>query len=349
MTQPSSSSQKKGRVEKKVRVVSGFRPTGRVHLGHYYGTLKNWIALQSDPGYDCFFFIADWHALTTDYEKPERLSEYSLELYAEWLAMGLDPDQSVIFLQSHIPQHAELALLLGMLVPLSWLERNPTYKEQLRELSTRDLTTYGFLGYPVLMAADVFLYGAERVPVGEDQLPHLELAREFARRFNSLYGRVLVEPQPLLTPAARVPGLDRRKMSKSYGNALYLSDEPETIQKQMMTAYTDPVKIRKNDPGHPEGCMVFAYHRLVQDEAGWKVVEFECKNGLRGCVDCKKEAARRIADAFADFRRRKKDLLQDKPGLVKKLREGCERAREEAERTMVAVRRAMGLLGVSGS
>lgn len=330
---------------KKIRVVSGFRPTGRTHLGHYYGTLKNWVALQENLDYECYFFIADWHALTTDYEKPEHLSEYSLELFAEWIAMGLDPEKSVIFLQSHIPQHAELALLLGMIVPLSWLERNPTYKEQLRELSTRDLTTYGFLGYPVLMAADIFLYRAERVPVGEDQLPHLELAREFARRFNFIYGEVLVEPQPLLTPAPRVLGLDRRKMSKSYENALYLSDTPETLEQKMMTAYTDPLKIRKSDPGHPDGCMVFGYHRLIQDEPGWKLVEYECKNGLRGCVDCKKEAANRMSAAFAEFRSRRNELLSDRASLVRILMSGCERARDIAEDTMARVRKAMRLLG----
>jgi tryptophanyl-tRNA synthetase len=331
--------------KKRIRVVSGFRATGRTHLGHYYGTLRNWLALQGDSRYECYFFIADWHALTTDYEKPGRLSGNTLELYAEWLAMGLDPDRSVIFLQSHIPQHAELALLIGMLVPLPWLERNPTYKEQLRELTTRELTTYGFLGYPVLMAADVFLYGAERVPVGEDQMPHLELAREFARRFNSLYGDVLVEPQPLLTPSARVPGLDRRKMSKSYENALLLSDTPETTQKRMMTAYTDPLKVRKDDPGHPQGCMVFSYHRLVQDEKGWKTVEYECTNGLRGCVHCKKEAAQWIGDTFAEFRARKKELLKDREALMRRLRAGSVRAQNTAEGTMSAVRKAIGLLG----
>ncbi|MHA2620233.1 MAG: tryptophan--tRNA ligase [bacterium JZ-2024 1] len=336
---------KLGAKKTRVRVVSGFRPTGRVHLGHYYGTLKNWLTLQEDPKYECYFFIADWHALTTDYERPQRLSEYTLELYSEWLAMGLDPNRSVIFLQSHVPQHAELALLLGMMIPLSWLERNPTYKEQLRELSTRDLTTYGFLGYPVLMAADVFLYDAERVPVGEDQLPHLELAREFARKFNNLYGQVLVEPEPLLTPSARVPGLDRRKMSKSYGNALYLSDEPDILQKAMMTAYTDPLKIRKSDPGHPDGCMVFAYHQLVQNRQGWQIVEKECKAGLRGCVACKKEASDRISETFALFRERKRELLKDRSAVTRLLLEGCDHARETAEKTMQRVRKAMGLLG----
>ena len=323
------------------RVVSGMRATGPLHIGHYFGTLVNWLQLQEE--HECYFFIADLHALTTDYGDAARLRENVKVLFAEWLAAGLDPQRSVLFLQSQVPEHAELALLLGMLIPLSWLERNPTYKEQLRELKNRELRTFGFLGYPVLMAADIFLYEGELVPVGEDQLPHLELTREFARRFNQFYGDVLVEPQALLTPARRVPGMDRRKMSKSYGNAIYLGDSPQTMAQKVHSAYTDPQKIRKHDPGHPEGCVVFAYHQLVQEESGWKQVERECRAGERGCVDCKAEAARLLAARFAEFRERRAYWLSHETELWDLLLEGCRRARRVAQQTMQKVRAAMGL------
>ncbi|MCK4268542.1 MAG: tryptophan--tRNA ligase, partial [Actinomycetia bacterium] len=242
------------------RVLTGYRPTGKLHLGHMVGNLQNMLDLQST--YDCYFFIADWHALTTDYAKTGQLGNYIEEMVLDWLAFGLDPEKCTIYRQSDVPEVAELALYLGMLTPLSWLERNPTYKEQLVELKNKEIATYGFIGYPVLQAADILIVHGEVVPVGEDQLPHLELSREIARRFNYLYGDYLTEPQAKLSIGKRVPGTDNRKMSKSYNNAIFLTDSPDEISKKVRKMVTDPARIRRDDPGHPDVCSVFALHKI---------------------------------------------------------------------------------------
>ena len=241
----------------KTRVVSGMRPTGKLHLGHYHGVLKNWLDLQK--GNDCFFFIADWHALTTEYKNPKLVQDSIHEVLVDWLSVGIDPEKSTLFVQSAVKEHAELQLLLSMLTPLGWLERVPTYKEQLRELEQREIATHGFLGYPVLQTADIALYDGKGVPVGDDQVPHIELAREIVRRFNHLYGETLVEPKALVTAAPKLLGPDRRKMSKSYDNCLYLSDPAETIQKKIMAAITDENRKRREDPGNPDVCVIFDY------------------------------------------------------------------------------------------
>ncbi|HLD49910.1 MAG TPA: tryptophan--tRNA ligase [bacterium] len=270
------------------RILSGIRPTGQLHLGNLFGALENFRKLQ---GQDAFFMIADLHALTTDYESPDKIHERVMDVVTDYLASGLDPEKCALFIQSEVPEHAGLALLLGMITPLGWLERNPTYKDQLREIKGRDLRTFGFLGYPVLQAADILLYKAEKVPVGEDQLPHLELAREIVRRFNHLYQtKVFPEPQPVLTSAPKVPGLDGRKMSKSYDNCIYLADSPEVVEKKVKTMVTDPARKRREDKGHPEVCPVFFHHKLYNEGQIEKVAR-ECSGALRGCVDCKMEMA----------------------------------------------------------
>ncbi len=325
----------------KNRVLSGHRPTGKLHLGHYFGTLVKWVELQENPEDECFYFIADWHALTTDYADSREIQSNVRAEILDWISAGLSPEKSVLFRQSEVKSHSELSLLLGMVTPLPWLERNPTYKEVLRDLTTRDLHTFGFLGYPVLQAADILIYRAQFVPVGEDQLPHLELTREIARRFNHFYGTIFPEPQPLLTEFSRVPGLDGRRMSKSMGNHIPFSSTPEEIEQLVMKAYTDPQKIHKNSPGHPEGCVVFAYWQLVGEPEEVKVVEYECRNGLRGCVECKMQCASRIADFFAPMREKRKQLQESYPDVEILLQEGNERAREEAEQTMKLVRSAV--------
>ncbi len=264
-------------------VLSGMRPSGKLHLGNYFGALANWLQLQKQ--YRCYYMVADWHALTSEYGDTSGVEASVWDMVLDWLACGLDPAQCVIFRQSWVPQHAELHLLLSMMTPLSWLERVPTYKEQMQEMKNRDLSTYGFLGYPLLQSADILLYKAKRVPVGEDQLAHLELTREVARRFNHLYGNVFPEPQALLSKSPKVPGTDGRKMSKSYNNAVLLSDSKEEITAKVKTMYTDPKKIRVDDKGHPEGCVVCATHTLYTPE--FKEIESRCKAGTIGCVACK--------------------------------------------------------------
>jgi len=285
--------------------------------------------------------VADWHALTTDYEHPEKIRSNTSEMLLDWLACGLDPEKSVIFRQSDIPEHAELALALSMITPLGWLERNPTYKEQLRELNEREVSTHGFLGYPVLQAADILLYKADAVPVGEDQLPHLELAREIARRFNHLYEPLFVEPKAILTEAPKVPGLDGRKMSKSYGNSIELSDSPEIITQKVNRMFTDPKKIRANDKGHPEGCVVYAFHLLFNSEASQR--EKECREGEISCVACKKHLAGLVIDALSPIRRKREELSRQK-GLVESiLSAGSQKAKVVSQQTMSQVKSAMGL------
>jgi tryptophanyl-tRNA synthetase len=322
-----------------MRIVSGMRPTGRLHLGHYHGVLRNWVKLQQD--YECFFFVADYHGLTTEYAKPEVVRDSSREILLDWLAAGLDPEKAVIFVQSDVKEHAELHLLLSMLTPLGWLERVPSYKEMQQELSNKDLSTYGFLGYPLLQTADIALYDGQKVPVGQDQVPHIELSREVVRRFNYLYGETLVEPQPLLTEAPKLLGMDRRKMSKSYDNCLYLSDPPEKIEKKVREAITDPARIRKDDPGNPDICLIYDYHKLHSRPDVVERVDRDCRAAKLGCVEDKKNMAAAI-NAFLDPIRARRAEYEKDPGLIRAvLDRGTVRARDVAAATLARVRKAM--------
>ena len=323
------------------RIVSGMRPTGKLHMGHYHGVLANWQKLQDE--FECFFFAADWHSLTTEYENTEGIVENTYEMVLDWLAFGIDPEKSTVFLQSRVPQHAELNLILSMITPVSWLERNPTYKEMRENLSAKDLSTFGFLGYPVLMASDIIVYKATRVPVGHDQLPHLEITREITRRFNYLYGEVFPEPAALLTENPKVLGLDGRKMSKSYGNAIFLSETAEETGKKIMSMVTDVQRPRRTDPGEPDRCVAFSLHRLYTPEEERARIVSECRGAEIGCVDCKKILARNVVAELAPFRERRQDLATQ-PELVEQvLAEGNRRAAAEATRTMQEVRKAIKL------
>jgi tryptophanyl-tRNA synthetase len=393
------------------RVLSGMRPTGRMHLGHYHGALKNWVRLQEE--YECLFFVADWHALTTHYETPDLIESSVYEMVIDWLAAGLDPNRCTLFIQSKVPEHAELTLLLGMITPVGWLERVPTYKEQQQQLTERDLTTYGFLGYPLMQGADILIYRANMVPVGEDQVSHLELVRELARRFNFLYGRepgfednakaavkklgskkakryealrtafqeqgdekaladaralledtqnlslgdrerlfgylegsrrvILPEPKPLLTATPKVPGLDGRKMSKSYGNAIMLREDPEEVTRKIRTMQTDPARVRRTDPGNPENCPVWPLHQIYSSAATREWVVKGCTTAGIGCLDCKQPLIDEIIAEQKPMRERAQKYLDD-PQLVRNIiADGCERARKLAEETMSDVRAAMGL------
>ncbi|MDR2711045.1 MAG: tryptophan--tRNA ligase [Burkholderiales bacterium] len=393
------------------RVLSGMRPTGRMHLGHYHGALKNWVRLQEQ--YECFYFVADWHALTTHYETPELIADSAFEMVVDWLAAGIDPMQSTIFVQSQILEHAELTLLLGMTTPVGWLERVPTYKDQQLKLADRDLSTYGFLGYPVMMGADILIYRANMVPVGEDQVSHLELTREMARRFNHFYGRepefeekaqaaikklgskkarryeelrkafqergdtealeaakplleetqnlplgdrerlfgylegarrvILVEPKPLLTETSKVPGTDGQKMSKSYGNAILMREEPAELTRKIRTMQTDPARARRSDPGNPERCPVWPLHQIYSDQAVRDWVVKGCTTAGIGCLECKQPVIDGILKEQEPIRERAQQYLDD-PALVRNiLADGCTRARKQANETMRDVREAMGL------
>jgi tryptophanyl-tRNA synthetase len=393
------------------RVLSGMRPTGSLHLGHYHGVLKNWVKLQSE--HPCLFFVADWHALTTDYEKPGVLQDIGVDMVIDWLAAGVDPNQATIFVQSQVPEHAELHLLLSMMTPLGWLERVPTYKDQQEKLADKDLTTYGFLGYPLLQAADIMIYRAQYVPVGEDQVPHIEFTRELARRFNHLYGRepgfedkakaavkkmgskkarlfnelrtkflesgdaealkraqalldeqqnmprgdrerlygwlegsgkkILVEAEALLTEASKLTGLDGQKMSKSYGNAIALRDEPEAVTKKIRTMPTDPARVKRNDPGTPEKCPVWSLHQVYSSEETKAWVQKGCTTAGIGCLECKQPVIESVLAELAPMRERAQAYLDD-PTLVKNiLADGCDKARKLASETMRDVREAMGL------
>ncbi len=397
--------------EAKNRVLSGMRPTGRLHLGHYHGVLKNWVKLQHE--YDCYFFVADWHALTTHYEDPKVIRDSVLDMVIDWLAAGVNPANAKLFIQSGVPQHAELHLLLSMVTPLGWLERVPSYKDQQEKLRERDLATYGFLGYPLLQSADILIYKAGSVPVGEDQVAHVELTREVARRFNHLYGRepdfeekvdtairkmgkknaklyrklrkdyqekgdqealqvaralldgqgnlalgdrerlwgylegggriILPEPAALLTPAAKMPGLDGQKMSKSYGNTIALRDDPGDIEQKLRTMPTDPARARRSDPGDPARCPVFPLHEVYSDEARKQWVREGCTTAGIGCLECKQPVIEAILAELAPIRERALEFAQD-PQLVRNiLREGGEAARDVAEETMDEVRAAIGL------
>jgi tryptophanyl-tRNA synthetase len=393
------------------RVLSGMRPTGALHLGHYHGVLKNWVKLQSE--HPCLFFVADWHALTTDYEKPGVLQDIGLDMVIDWLAAGVDPNQATIFVQSQVPEHAELHLLLSMMTPLGWLERVPTYKDQQEKLADKDLTTYGFLGYPLLQAADIMIYRAQYVPVGEDQVPHIEFTRELARRFNHLYGRepgfedkakaavkkmgskkarlfnelrtkflesgdaealkraqalldeqqnmprgdrerlygwlegsgkkILVEAEALLTEASKLAGLDGQKMSKSYGNAIALREEPESVAKKIRTMPTDPARVKRNDPGTPEKCPVWSLHQVYSSEETKAWARKGCTTAGIGCLECKQPVIESVLAELAPMRERAQAYLDD-PTLVKNiLADGCDKARKLAGETMRDVREAMGL------
>ncbi|WP_456455170.1 tryptophan--tRNA ligase [Thermovibrio sp.] len=324
------------------RVLSGMRPTGRLHLGNYFGALKPWLELQKKA--DSFFFIADWHAITTSYYDTKELSQNTLYMMADWIACGLDPEKSTLFVQSWVKEHAELHLLLSMITPVRWLERNPTYKEMMENLKDRELATYGFLGYPVLQTADIVLYDADVVPVGIDQLPHLELSREIVRRFNRFFGELLVEPRPYLSRAPKLPGLDGRKMSKSYGNCIYLSDTEEEVEKKVRSMITDPSRVRKTDPGHPQVCTVFTYHQIFSEKERVKEIESACRKGQIGCVQCKKELAQRINSFLEPIRSKRRELLNNKEQLIDIFKEGSGRARQIAQAKMETIKEAVNFL-----
>jgi tryptophanyl-tRNA synthetase len=323
------------------RILSGMRPTGPLHLGNLVGALANWRALQD--AYECFFMVADYHALMSEYEDPGPIAANARQVVLDFLACGLDPARSVIFRQSDVPEHAELHLVLSCYTPIAWLERNPTYKEQMQQLAHKDIHNYAFLGYPVLQAADILLYKAEAVPVGEDQLPHLELAREIVRRVNHLVGRdLLVEPQALLTESPRLLGLDRRKMSKSYSNQIDIADPPDVIRKKVMTMITDPKRIRFADPGHPDECNVCEWYKTFSP-GEYEAVADRCANSTWGCTDCKKHLADVLIERLAEPRRRRAELEADPDRLRAILQDGARRAQAVAQATMEEVRAAVGL------
>ena len=394
------------------RVLSGMRPTGMLHLGHYHGVLKNWLTLQHE--YECFFFVADWHALTTEYDAPEIIADSAYEMVVDWLAVGINPGEATLFVQSRIPEHAELCLLLSMMTPLGWLERVPTYKDQQEKLAEKDLSTYGFLGYPLLQAADILIYKAGQVPVGDDQVPHVELAREVARRFNHLYGRepgfqdkaeaaarkmgkkaaklyfdlrkryqqqgdtealataraflesqhnialsdherllgylegsgrtILPEPEALLAPEARMPGLDGEKMSKSYGNTIGLREAPEVITEKLRTMPTDPARVRRQDPGEPEKCPVWKFHQVYSSAEIQSWVQVGCRGAGIGCLDCKQPVIDAVLAELHPIRERALDLERDTDAVRAIIADGCEAARAVARETMDEVREAMGLV-----
>lgn len=321
-------------------ILSGMRPTGKLHLGHL-SVLENWVKLQEE--YNCFFFIADWHALTTSFEDTTNIKDNVRELALDWLSVGIDPEKSAVFVQSHVKEHAELHLLFSMTTPLSWLERVPTYKDQVHQFGKegKDIATYGFLGYPLLQAADILLYRATAVPVGEDQLPHLELCREVARRFNHMYDtEVMTEPQPILAKIKLLPGIDNRKMSKSYGNDIALNASSKEILEKVSQMVTDPARIRKTDLGHPEVCAVHTYHGFYNEVEVADVYE-QCSSGGIGCVACKKRLAAKLDEFIAPIREKRAELAA-KPGMVDEILEnGAQKAREEAARTMQMVRDAI--------
>jgi tryptophanyl-tRNA synthetase len=323
----------------KKRILSGMRPTGPLHLGNYHGALDNWIAMQEE--YECFFFIADWHALTSDYENPGNIQRFVQEMMIDWLSAGLSPDKCTLFVQSSVMEHAELFLLLSMFTPVPWLERNPTYKDQIIQLENKDLSTFGFLGYPVLQAADIIMYKANGVPVGIDQVPHIEITREIARRFNYLYGNVFPEPDAILTQSSKILGLDRRKMSKSYNNAIYLSDSPEDIRAKVSTMITDPNRARRKDPGNPEICNVFEFHKLYSPPSVVEEINGQCRSAAIGCVDCKKIMAENLISALSPIREKRK-FFEERPEMVLDIiASGNQKAQAVARQTMKEVRSAV--------
>ncbi len=320
------------------RILSGMRPSGKLHLGNYTGALENWIKLQNE--YESFHFVADWHNLTTDFQHTDNIWQDSIDMVIDWLAAGINPEKSTIFIQSLIKEHAELHLLFSMLVTVPRLERNPTVKEQIRELHLEDKVSYGHLGYPILQSADILMYRAHAVPVGEDQVPHVELTREIARRFNKTYGFVFPVPKSLLTKFSRLPGLDGAKMSKSKGNTILLSDTPDEIKKKVRTAITDPAKIRMGDPGHPEICTVFTYHQKFNPPE-LPEIERDCRSGVLGCVDCKNNLADKLSKFLEPIREKRKTLEKDKSFVREVIVSGNEKASNEAKITMEQVRESV--------
>ncbi|MEE8612631.1 MAG: tryptophan--tRNA ligase [Nitrospirales bacterium] len=321
------------------RILSGMQPSGRLHLGNLLGALDNWRLLQKD--HECFFFVADWHALSTNYEDTSRIKEFVQELLIDWLAAGINPDRAIVFVQSRIPDHAILHLLLSMMIPIPWLERNPTYKEKQEQIQDRDLSTFGFLGYPVLQAADILLYKADAVPVGKDQLPHLELTREIARRFNSLYQPVFPEPKELLTEFPKVVGTDGRKMSKSYGNTINLSDPELVVREKLKTMVTDPARVRRRDPGNPDVCPVFEFHHIFSPQPIIDQVNRECRTAEIGCIDCKKFVADAMVQRLSPIWEARATLLNNPHTIEEVVHQGCERATKVSHQTLEEVKAAM--------
>lgn len=325
----------------KKRIVSGMRPTGSLHLGNYEGALKNWIRFQDSGEFECFYFIADWHALTSDYADTSEIKQNTLDMVSDWIAAGLDPERSTIFVQSMVPEHAELHLILSAVTPLGWLERVPTYKEQRENITEKDIGNYAFLGYPVLQAADIIMYKAEYVPVGKDQASHVELTREIVRRFNNFYGDVFPEPKEIHTEVPMLPGTDGRKMSKSYGNAIYLVDSPEVVLEKTRMMITDRTRIRRTDPGHPESCDVCKMHRFFVSAGVADRFDDDCRAARIGCVDRKRALGNSIVERFGAIAKRSRELRDDPGHVTRILVEGSHRAREEASGTMAEVRRAI--------
>jgi tryptophanyl-tRNA synthetase len=317
------------------------RPTGSLHLGNYEGALKNWIKLQDSGDYECFFFIADLHALTSDYADTSQIKQNTLDMVSDWLAAGLDPKKSTIFIQSLVPEHSELHVILSAITPLGWLERVPTYKEQRENITGKDIGNYAFLGYPVLQAADILMYKADYVPVGKDQASHVELSREIVRRFNNFYGDVFPEPKELHTEVPMLPGVDGRKMSKSYGNAIYLVDPPDVVREKTRLMITDRTRIKRTDPGHPEMCDVCKMHRFFVPAAVADAYDDDCRNARIGCVDRKRALAESIIDNYGTIALRSRELRENPGKVAAVLREGSLRARAEAQKTMDQVRRAL--------
>ncbi|KAF0158840.1 MAG: tryptophanyl-tRNA synthetase [Syntrophaceae bacterium] len=323
------------------RILSGMRPTGRLHLGNLHGALGNWVELQESGNYDCFYFVADWHAITSEYSSTECIKDNGVSMLIDWLAAGLDPVRSTLFVQSAVKEHAELFLLLSMITPLAWLQRNPTYKEMQAELTSKDLSTFGFLGYPVLQAADIIMYKAYGVPVGVDQLPHVELTREIARRFNFLYKEVFPVPEPLLTRVPKLLGIDGRKMSKSYDNSIYLTDRGKELHQKVASMFTDPQRMRKKDPGNPDICNVFTFHGLYTPRETVAEINKACRVAGIGCIDCKKMLAARIEEALAPVHERMDYYLSHLQEIQDMITDGNIRATKIARETMEEVREAV--------
>ncbi len=324
------------------RVLSGMRPTGKLHLGHLHGVLQNWKDLQDK--YECFYFVADWHALTTDYKISYEIKNNTIEMVADWLAVGLTPEKSTLFIQSKIKEHAELHLLLSMITPLGWLERNPTYKEMKNEIKSKDLNNYGFLGYPVLQTVDIIIYHAKYVPVGLDQIPHLELSREIARRFNYIYKtNFFIEPEPILTDFAKIPGIDGRKMSKSYNNAIFISDKGKELEKKVLNLVTDTQRVRRTDPGDPEKCLAYNFHKIYCTEDELKLINEECPKAGIGCFDCKKILLKRISEKLAPIQEKRENYISNKNLILDILEDGSNKARKIAKETVDKVNEIIGL------
>ena len=327
---------------KKKRILSGMQPSGKLHLGNYFGALKNWVSLQDE--FDCYFFIADWHALSSLYEGPGRIKDFSFEVAIDWLSAGLDPEKCTMFLQSEIPEHAELHLILSMIVPVPWLERNPTYKEKQDEIKNVDMSSYWFLGYPVLQTADIVLYKADFVPVGIDQAPHLELSREIVRRFNKLYKKVFIEPGAKISDIPKLNGLDGRKMSKTYNNTIFLSDGEKEIRKKVQSMLTDPARARRDDPGDPDVCNLYPFHKIYSPKSMQDEINTDCRTAKIGCGDCKKMLSQTMIEGMKPMMEKRQEFLA-RPDTVKEiLREGTLKAQSVAKSTLEQAKQAMKLM-----